>query len=389
MTLTDDWNLVEDDFPAPREGLGAPRRSFDREVYVCDLPGSLSEDKLRDLLARYGEISNLELVTSRRPPSSEGGGNKAVFCEFVVKEAALEAAELLNNALVRGRPVRCLLRTHLEVIRATLAPSCGRRLFLEGLDAAIEGRGLLDLATLFGHVLDCKVGENLGDDTTVAFVHFARAEEATKAQSFLDGMRVGSSIVKVRPYVEKDAQCFGGCDYGLDSLVETVPTMKAAEEEEVVAPPPPPQEAAEAFEHFAAMKYHVMEAYGDEQERLERLGELTTLYRPRHDQQMLVAAKRGALQGLVDAVCRCGQDAVDVAILHASLPQKEKEEILRDYSNGNIYVLFVDIDSLFDAAGTDRPAFTVLSLSFLFVMSCFRCSCLCFVFSRSCNKQSA
>lgn len=71
------------------------------KLYVGNLPYSLTEDELRDLFVKYGEIISASIITDKFSGRSKGFG----FVEFESEEQAKAATELDGQDL-KGRPLK-------------------------------------------------------------------------------------------------------------------------------------------------------------------------------------------------------------------------------------------------------------------------------------------
>mmetsp|Transcript_32691 Transcript_32691/g.61426 ORF Transcript_32691/g.61426 Transcript_32691/m.61426 type:complete len:228 (-) Transcript_32691:69-752(-) len=192
---------------------GAPSPAPGAAVFVCDLAPKLTEQDLRQVFGFYGSIISLEHI-------DEASGGSALVT-YANHEAASEAVQIVHLALVRGKTCRCLLWNTVEAIWATM--ETGNRLQVEGLDAKIQSQGLQDIFTLFGTVLDCKVQTDEAERSRgYGFVHFAHKESAMKASALLDGMQIGSSIIRVGPAEPSHLELFTGCLYSLSTAVSAV-----------------------------------------------------------------------------------------------------------------------------------------------------------------------
>ena len=71
-------------------------------IYIGNLPYSISEDDLRDLFASHGEVSSANIIIDRDSGRSKGFG----FVEMPDKAQAESAINALNESDVQGRNVR-------------------------------------------------------------------------------------------------------------------------------------------------------------------------------------------------------------------------------------------------------------------------------------------
>lgn len=175
-----------------------------RGIFVCDLPSGLTELELMQLFSQYGEIVALQQADT--PP------DEAIMIEYTTFEAAREAVSIINLSCIRGKIVRCMAISALEVIRSTLVS--GQRLLIESIDPAVGMHGLWDVCSLFGQVLDCKLELNPeGKSCGFAFVHYATEEQAKSALENLNGMQIGESEVQLRPFRWDHSARFTGVAY--------------------------------------------------------------------------------------------------------------------------------------------------------------------------------
>ena len=71
-------------------------------IYIGNLPYSISEDELRDLFAAHGEVSSANIIMDRDSGRSKGFG----FVEMPEKTQAEAAINAINQSDVQGRSVR-------------------------------------------------------------------------------------------------------------------------------------------------------------------------------------------------------------------------------------------------------------------------------------------
>ena len=71
-------------------------------IYIGNLPYSISEDELRDLFASHGEVSSANIIIDRDSGRSKGFG----FIEMPNKDQGESAIKAINETDVQGRNVR-------------------------------------------------------------------------------------------------------------------------------------------------------------------------------------------------------------------------------------------------------------------------------------------
>ena len=71
-------------------------------IYVGNISYNSSEDDLRDLFGRYGEVGDVRIITDRDSGRSKGFG----FVEMSDDDQAKEAIEALDSKDFMGRDIR-------------------------------------------------------------------------------------------------------------------------------------------------------------------------------------------------------------------------------------------------------------------------------------------
>lgn len=71
-------------------------------IYVGNLPYSVTEEQLRDAFAAYGEVSKVSMITDKFTGQSKG----FAFVEMVSNSAADAAIKGLNETPMGGRNVK-------------------------------------------------------------------------------------------------------------------------------------------------------------------------------------------------------------------------------------------------------------------------------------------
>ena len=71
-------------------------------IYIGNLPYTISEDELRDLFATHGEVTSANIIMDRDSGRSKGFG----FVEMTNKAQGESAINALNETDVQGRNVR-------------------------------------------------------------------------------------------------------------------------------------------------------------------------------------------------------------------------------------------------------------------------------------------
>ncbi|OQY53950.1 MAG: RNA-binding protein [Candidatus Parabeggiatoa sp. nov. 2] len=71
-------------------------------IYVGNLPYSVTEDDLRDIFAEHGEVSTVNVITDKFSGQSKGFG----FVEMPTQSEAEEAIKATNLSELKGRNLK-------------------------------------------------------------------------------------------------------------------------------------------------------------------------------------------------------------------------------------------------------------------------------------------
>ena len=71
-------------------------------IYVGQLPYSVTEEELREMFLAYGEVSSLNLIMDRYTGQSKGFG----FIEMPNNSEADQAIKGLNKGMMKGREIK-------------------------------------------------------------------------------------------------------------------------------------------------------------------------------------------------------------------------------------------------------------------------------------------
>ena len=72
------------------------------KIYVGNFPYSITEDDLRDAFSKFGEVTEVILITDRHSGQSKGFG----FVEMPDRSAAETAIKELNDSDFQGRKIK-------------------------------------------------------------------------------------------------------------------------------------------------------------------------------------------------------------------------------------------------------------------------------------------
>ncbi len=71
-------------------------------IYVGNLPYTITEDELKDVFSEFGEVSTVNVITDKFSGQSKGFG----FVEMSSNSEADEAIKALNESNLKGRNIR-------------------------------------------------------------------------------------------------------------------------------------------------------------------------------------------------------------------------------------------------------------------------------------------
>ncbi len=71
-------------------------------IYVGNLPYTITEDELKDVFSEFGEVSTVNIITDKFSGQSKGFG----FVEMASNSEADEAIKALNESNLKGRNIR-------------------------------------------------------------------------------------------------------------------------------------------------------------------------------------------------------------------------------------------------------------------------------------------
>jgi len=78
------------------------RLSMSVNIYAGNLPYTITEENLRTLFEKHGQVSSVKIITDRSTGNSKGFG----FIEMNLPQEAEKAIQILNGFEVSGRNIR-------------------------------------------------------------------------------------------------------------------------------------------------------------------------------------------------------------------------------------------------------------------------------------------
>lgn len=184
-------------------------------VYVKNLPDTFTEEKLKEVFGKYGEIKSGALMKD-----DTGAFKGFAFVNYEKPEDAQQAVDALNNFEIDGKAIyvgraqkkserESELKHKFEEIRQQqMAKYQGVNLYIKNIDDDFDDDKLRKIFEPFGTVTSCKVmkdGKPGGKaHKGFGFVCYSSPEEATKAITEMNGKIVGSKPLYVALAQRKD-----------------------------------------------------------------------------------------------------------------------------------------------------------------------------------------
>ncbi|KAL7746466.1 Protein phosphatase PP2A regulatory subunit B [Sorochytrium milnesiophthora] len=195
-----------------RQARIAEVRSKFTNLYVKNLPEEATEEQLRELFGRYGEITSL-MVQHDPDGSSKGFG----FINYADHEAAARAVDDLHDKDFMGKTLYVQraqkksereeeLRKMYEMQRnERMAKWHGTNLYVKNLDDSIDDEALRREFAPFGAITSSKVMvDDKGISRGFGFVCFSTPDEATKAVTEMNGKMIENKPIYVALAQRKD-----------------------------------------------------------------------------------------------------------------------------------------------------------------------------------------
>ncbi|KAL5224671.1 hypothetical protein ABZP36_011310 [Zizania latifolia] len=150
-------------------------------LYVGDLEASVGEEQLVALFCQVAPVASAHVCRDIAGDKSLGYG----YVNFISREDAKNAMEILNFTVVNGKPIRVMFSNRDPTVRK----SGSANVFIKNLDPSIDHKSLYDMFLSFGTILSCKVATDFnGQSKGYGFVQFECEESASNAIKSLNGM---------------------------------------------------------------------------------------------------------------------------------------------------------------------------------------------------------
>jgi len=189
-----------------REATGQAHRTF-TNVYIKYLDESFcSEEKLRELFSKFGEITSIYIPKKEDTEIPHG----VAFVNFKEPDSANQAVEEMNETDVAGKrlyvsraqkkPERdAVLRARHESWKIErLKKHQGINLFVKNLNDDIDDEQLKAIFAPYGEITSCKImRDSRGNSKGFGFVCYANQADANKAVAELTGQMIGNKPIYV------------------------------------------------------------------------------------------------------------------------------------------------------------------------------------------------
>jgi len=172
--------------------IGTEEEEDQTNLIVNYLPQYVSEEKLKEMFSKFGELEHVKLMLDKVTQASMGYG----FVKYVKPEAAAAAINALNGYQMDAKKLR-VSYSH---------PRSEANVYVGNLKPTITKEQLEDLFKHFGPIIECKilVDHETGQSKGCGFVKFENVNNAKDAINGLSGMNLPE--VCLRPLTVKFAR---------------------------------------------------------------------------------------------------------------------------------------------------------------------------------------
>jgi len=147
-------------------------------LIVNYLPQYVSEDKLKEMFSKFGELEHVKLMLDKQTQTSMGYG----FVKYVKPEAAAAAINAMNGFQMDTKKLR-VSYSH---------PRSEANVYIGNLKPTVTKEQLEELFKRFGSVIECKIlmDHETGQSKGCGFVKFEDVNKAKDAINGLSGMNL-------------------------------------------------------------------------------------------------------------------------------------------------------------------------------------------------------
>lgn len=172
--------------------------SSETSMYVGNLDDRCTESLLWELFLQVGPVNNVHIPRDRVSQLHQG----YAFVEMVSPSDADYAARILNGIKLFGR----VIKVNRQQSGAVSQLDVGANLFIGNLDSSIDEKMLGETFSIFGRVLEAKIGRDYETSAPkgFGFVNFDNFEAADAAIDAMNGQYLGNKPVSVTFAFKKD-----------------------------------------------------------------------------------------------------------------------------------------------------------------------------------------
>mmetsp|Transcript_77 Transcript_77/g.219 ORF Transcript_77/g.219 Transcript_77/m.219 type:complete len:276 (+) Transcript_77:88-915(+) len=177
---------------------------FRRRVYISNMNVSATDEEVRELAERCGEV--VELRTFGRDSNGQFTGKAQVV--YAEVEHAKRALQDLHNRLHMKRRVRVREDLLQNIVPSDLpiivtaemqAPDAKKKVVLSKLPHQIDVDGLEEFASYFGHVASVKLyNHSSGHSSGIALIEYSTEKEARAAGGKMNNFKLFNRTLKAR-----------------------------------------------------------------------------------------------------------------------------------------------------------------------------------------------
>eukprot|EP00123_Amoebidium_parasiticum_P008548 comp18879_c0_seq1/m.20968 comp18879_c0_seq1/g.20968 ORF comp18879_c0_seq1/g.20968 comp18879_c0_seq1/m.20968 type:complete len:340 (-) comp18879_c0_seq1:9-1028(-) len=150
-------------------------------VYVRNLPPTITDDALRGLFAFYGNIMSHRVMVDKKTGQSLCFG----FVRYDTKESAADAIKALNGKDIGGQRLIC---KYAELPRQEQVRNELNNVYVKPLPTTVTVDGLRNLFSRFGEIVQATILSNPdGTSRGIGFVRYVKHEDARYAIAEMHG----------------------------------------------------------------------------------------------------------------------------------------------------------------------------------------------------------
>ncbi|XP_017781414.1 PREDICTED: sex-lethal homolog isoform X2 [Nicrophorus vespilloides] len=176
---------------------GAGDGSFDRTKLIVNyIPQFTTEEDLMGIFMQVGDLESIRIMRNPRSGYSYGYG----FVKYIKEEDAAKAIENFNGLQFRNKNLK------VSYSRPPSQATKDSNLYISNLPKEFTEDNLVDMFCKYGEIIQKNLlkDKNTGLPRGVAFVRFARGDEAQAAIAELDGLKLDNCPFPISVRVADD-----------------------------------------------------------------------------------------------------------------------------------------------------------------------------------------